>query len=167
MLYLGMDQRDKGQPPLTCGSVTYISWSIDFALYHCYRLKLFLYIKTWRWPGVFVPLWALALVIDMVSSFHLLKKTVLSWEKEREKKWRIGKENQNQEGILASFKRPVYLKELPPVCMTKKMNIKKLMYRFAFLRKFWVVMREIIIMYVLWGNVYHRVSSFEDFELGI
>ena len=44
------------------GSVTYISWSINFALYHCYRLKLFLYIKTWRRPGVFVPLWALALV---------------------------------------------------------------------------------------------------------
>ena len=27
------------------GSVTYISWSIDFAFYHCHRLKLFLYIK--------------------------------------------------------------------------------------------------------------------------
>ena len=27
------------------------------------RLKLFLYIKKWHWPGVFVPLWALALVL--------------------------------------------------------------------------------------------------------
>ena len=42
------------------GSVTYISWSIEFALYHCHRLKLFLYIKKWRRPGVFVSLRALA-----------------------------------------------------------------------------------------------------------
>ena len=33
---------------------TYISWSIDFALYHCHRLKLFLYIKKWRRPRVFI-----------------------------------------------------------------------------------------------------------------
>ena len=31
--------------------------------YHCHRLKLFVYISKWRWPGVFVPLQALALVI--------------------------------------------------------------------------------------------------------
>ena len=45
-----------------CGSVTYISWSIDFALYHCHRLKIFLYIKKWCQPGVFGPLQALAVV---------------------------------------------------------------------------------------------------------
>ena len=39
-----------------------ISWSIDFALYHCPRIKLFLYIKKWRRREVFVSLWALALV---------------------------------------------------------------------------------------------------------
>ena len=44
------------------GSMTYISWSINFALYHCHRLKLFLYIKKWCRPGVFVSLRALALV---------------------------------------------------------------------------------------------------------
>ena len=34
-----------------CGSVTYISWSIDFALYHCHRFKLSFIIKTkWRRP---------------------------------------------------------------------------------------------------------------------
>ena len=31
-----------------CGSVNYISWFIDFALYHCHRLELFLYIKKWH-----------------------------------------------------------------------------------------------------------------------
>ena len=45
-----------------CGSVTYILWSIDFAIYHCHRLKLFVYIKKWHRLGVFVPLQALALV---------------------------------------------------------------------------------------------------------
>ena len=54
----------KDWPRKRCGSVTYISWSIDFALYHCYRLKLFLYIKTWHRPGVFVHLRALALVLQ-------------------------------------------------------------------------------------------------------
>ena len=43
-------------------SELYISWSIDFAFYHCYRLKLFIYIKKWRLPGVFLPLQTLALV---------------------------------------------------------------------------------------------------------
>ena len=43
--------------------MTYISWSIEFAFYHCHRLKLFVYIKKWHRPGVFVPLQALALVI--------------------------------------------------------------------------------------------------------
>ena len=49
-----------------CGSVTYISWSIDFAFYHCHGLKLFLYIKKWRWPGVFVSLQELALIIPVI-----------------------------------------------------------------------------------------------------
>ena len=44
------------------GSVTYISWSIYFALYHCHKLKLFLYIKKWHRPGVLLSLRALALV---------------------------------------------------------------------------------------------------------
>ena len=58
-----MDQCDsKINPVKYVGSVTYISWSIDFALYHCHRLKLFLYIKKWHPPGVFVSLRALALV---------------------------------------------------------------------------------------------------------
>ena len=52
----------------------YISWSIDFALYHCHRLKLFLHIKKWRRPGVFVPLQALALVS---ICFDVLKRSVL------------------------------------------------------------------------------------------
>ena len=43
--------------------MTYISCSIDFALYHCHRLKLFLYIQKWRRPGVFVSLRALAAVV--------------------------------------------------------------------------------------------------------
>ena len=43
--------------------MTFISWSIDFALYHCHRRKLFLYIMKLHWPGVFVPLRALALVL--------------------------------------------------------------------------------------------------------
>ena len=51
----------------TCGSVTYIPWSIDFALYHCHRLKLFVYIKKRRQPGVFMPLRALALVNVMAE----------------------------------------------------------------------------------------------------
>ena len=48
------------------GSLTYISWSIDFAL-HVFLvidLNYLLYFKKWHWPGVFVPLWALALVYD-------------------------------------------------------------------------------------------------------
>ena len=48
-------------------SVAYISWSIEFAFYHCHRLKSFVYIKKWRWPGVFVPLQALALVRSFLS----------------------------------------------------------------------------------------------------
>ena len=43
--------------------ISHISWSIDFALYHCHRLKLFLYIMKWHRSGVFVPDQALALVI--------------------------------------------------------------------------------------------------------
>ena len=46
-----------------CGSVTYISWSIYFAFCHCHTRKLFLYIMKWCWPGVFVPLRAIALVL--------------------------------------------------------------------------------------------------------
>ena len=58
-----MDQCDTKIDLLNiCGSVTYISWSIDFAFYHCHRLKLFVYIMKWRRPGVFVLLQALALV---------------------------------------------------------------------------------------------------------
>ena len=40
-------------------------WSIfhgPFAIYHCHRLKLFLYIKKWHRPGVLVSLRALALL---------------------------------------------------------------------------------------------------------
>ena len=44
----------KDRPCNICRSVTYISWSIDFALCHCHRLKLFLYIKKWCRPGVFM-----------------------------------------------------------------------------------------------------------------
>ena len=50
-----------------CGSVTYISWSIDFALYHCHRLKLFLYIIKLCRPVVFVSLQALALVVYVLA----------------------------------------------------------------------------------------------------
>ena len=58
-----MDQCDTKIDLLNfCGSVTYISWSIDFAFCHCHRLKLFVYIKKWHRPGVFVPLSAFALV---------------------------------------------------------------------------------------------------------
>ena len=32
-------------------------------MYDCHRLKLFLYIKKWRWPAVFVSLRALDLVL--------------------------------------------------------------------------------------------------------
>ena len=35
-------------------------------LYIIVRLKLFLYIKKWRRPGIFVPLWALALVLKNI-----------------------------------------------------------------------------------------------------
>ena len=44
-----------------CGSVTYISWFIDSAFYHCHR-QLFVYIKKWRQPVLFAPIQALALV---------------------------------------------------------------------------------------------------------
>ena len=56
------------------GLVTYISWSIDFALYHCHRLKLFLYTKKWCRPGVFVSLQALALVevVQKINVFILI-----------------------------------------------------------------------------------------------
>ena len=58
-----------------CGSVTYISWSIDFALYNCHRRKLFLYIKKWHRPGVFVSLQALALVYEEnISNVSLMKQ---------------------------------------------------------------------------------------------
>ena len=52
--------------------MTYISWFQDFAFYHCHRLKIFVYIKKWGWPGVFVPLQALALVHPIISSFFWL-----------------------------------------------------------------------------------------------
>ena len=53
--------------------MTYISWTIQFAFYHCHRLKLFVYIKKWRRPGIFVPLQALALVekADMGAEYFL------------------------------------------------------------------------------------------------
>ena len=47
--------------------MTYISWSIEFAFYHCHRFKLFVYIKKWCRPGVFDPLQALALVISNID----------------------------------------------------------------------------------------------------
>ena len=50
------------------GSVTYISWSTDFALYYCHRLKLFIYIKNWLQSGIFVSLRALTLVITYANS---------------------------------------------------------------------------------------------------
>ena len=41
------------------------------------RLKLFLYVKKWHWPGVFVPLWALALVwIFFKRLTYILRKSV-------------------------------------------------------------------------------------------
>ena len=43
------------------GSVTCISWSIVFAFHHCHILKLFVYIKKWHGPEVFVPFRVLAL----------------------------------------------------------------------------------------------------------
>ena len=46
--------------------MTSISWSIDFALYHCHRQTIFIN-KKWRLPGVFVPLRALALVIIIIQ----------------------------------------------------------------------------------------------------
>ena len=52
--------------------MTYIKWSVDFALYHCHRLKLFLYIKIWRWPWVFVSLRTLALVYILIYLFSLM-----------------------------------------------------------------------------------------------
>ena len=51
--------------------MTYISWSTDFAFYHCHQLKTFLYIKKWRRLGVFLPLRALALVLTV----HGLSRT--------------------------------------------------------------------------------------------
>ena len=57
------------------GSVTYISWSIDFALYHCHRLKLFfiLYIKKWRRPG------SIRVPPGTCSSYYSLLKTAFSY----------------------------------------------------------------------------------------
>ena len=55
-----------------CGSVTYISWSIDLVLHLVIHLNDFLYFKNWRRPGVFVPLRALALVHDPLN--HKYKK---------------------------------------------------------------------------------------------
>ena len=46
--------------------MTYISWFIEFAFYHCHRLKLFVYIKKWRRPLVFLPLQAHALVVSVL-----------------------------------------------------------------------------------------------------
>ena len=69
-----------------CGSVTYISHSIDFALYHCHRLKLFLYIKKWSRPEVFVPLRALALVL--IPFLSILNKNPLT-SKFGEKTFRV------------------------------------------------------------------------------
>ena len=51
--------------------MTYISLSIGFAFYHCHRLKLFLYVKKWHRPGVFVPLQALgALALVGISEIQ-------------------------------------------------------------------------------------------------
>ena len=52
----------KDRPCNICGLVTYISLSIDFALYRCHRLILFVYIKRWCRLGLFVSLQALSLV---------------------------------------------------------------------------------------------------------
>ena len=51
-------------------------WPIfHFALYHCHRLKLFLYIKKWHWPGVFVDHWTLAQGLKMIIYLPLISKT--------------------------------------------------------------------------------------------
>ena len=78
----------KDRPCNICGSVTYISWSIDFTFYHCHRLKLFLYIKKCCWLGVFVSLQALALVRNVfywlnvkTNSFEIYQFTVIVWDR--------------------------------------------------------------------------------------
>ena len=53
--------------------MTYISWSIDFALYNYHRHKLFLYIMKWHRPWVFVPLRALALVDSAQNEWNNLE----------------------------------------------------------------------------------------------
>ena len=54
--------------------MTYISWSIDFALYHCHR-QIILYIKKWCRLGVFVPLQALAVLFIKNLSLTQKKET--------------------------------------------------------------------------------------------
>ena len=73
--------------------MTYISWSIDFALYHCHRRKLFLYIKKWRRPGVFVSLWALALgywiFIRFAGNLNLGQIRRFTWELLAIEQWKM------------------------------------------------------------------------------
>ena len=59
-----------------CWSVTCISWSIDFALYHCHRLiNYFIHLEMASAGGVFVSLRALALVYisyHPIAHIHVL-----------------------------------------------------------------------------------------------
>ena len=56
------------------------SWSIEFAFYYCHRLKLFVYIKKWRRPGVFLPLQALALVlVEKSTTGTFLRQVFYGW----------------------------------------------------------------------------------------
>ena len=79
--------------------MTYISWSIEFAFYHCHRLKLFVYIKKWRWPGVFVPLQALALVFSEMWLRYVDTYTDTIWAKA----WQ---NQQNDMGICPVWSEP-------------------------------------------------------------
>ena len=55
--------------------MTFMSWSIDFAFYHCHSLELIVYIKQWCWLGVFVPLQALALVLILFSLLKTIQQS--------------------------------------------------------------------------------------------
>ena len=48
--------------------MSYISWSIEFALYHFRKFKWFFIIKKWRRSWVVVPLRALALVFVIINT---------------------------------------------------------------------------------------------------
>ena len=64
----------KGQPcKIYVGQWPIFHGPLFFALYHCHRLKLFVCIKKWHWPGVFVSLCAFALVhYKLVYNLSLL-----------------------------------------------------------------------------------------------